>query len=205
MRCFIGLDLSPLAKLALEHWREKALPEVNARRVVPEKRRQSSLKTAQPTAVPAANYHLTLAFLGSISHSQHDQIMQLLDNIEAAPIQLTLDVSGRWSGPKILFAAPSEDNSELMTLAKAVRTAARQCNIQLDRNDYAPHVTLVRKINDELPAPLFDPNIECTFSHFHLFESISGERGVHYPIRASWPLQTQISVRNQLKQGIIPS
>lgn len=205
MRYFIGLDLTPTAKLALEHWREKALPEVSSQRIAPEKRRQSSLKIIQPVPVPAANYHLTLAFLGTITNTQHDQIMQLLDRIEAAPISLTLNTIDRWIGPKILFAAPSSENPELFALAKAVRTAARQCNIQLDKNNYSPHVTLVRKVNEELPPPLFNPDITCTFSHFHLFESVSTERGVHYPIRASWQLQTRISVRNQLKQGIIPS
>ena len=66
MRYFIGLDLSPANKLALDSWREKSLPELP--------RVKMPLKTKapvrQPRPVPAANFHITLCFLGSVSPRQ---------------------------------------------------------------------------------------------------------------------------------------
>ncbi len=68
MRSFIGLDLSATEKLALDSWRQQALPEVMPRQWVKSesiRSRKSSNKRydhtnsqgpAQPYAVPAANF-----------------------------------------------------------------------------------------------------------------------------------------------------
>ena len=72
MRCFVGLDLSVRNKLALDDWRSKALPELTplaSGRDERGHREPGSYKKVAKTggkksavAVPAANFHLTLAF-----------------------------------------------------------------------------------------------------------------------------------------------
>ena len=206
MRCFIGLDLSATEKLALDSWRQQALPEVMPRQTTPSSAKGFSnggpQGSTQPYAVPAANYHITLCFLGSITHRQHEALIYELDNLVAEPFSLTLDSTGVWNGPKILFSAPDNPPEPLMLLAKASRKAARRASIQVENKPYKPHVTMVRKATAALPLPLYSPSVEVHASAFHLFESVSTPQGVTYPIRHSWALKHSMSVREKLRRGI---
>ena len=218
MRCFIGLDLSISEKLALDSWRQQALPEVLPRQSTSQsqlppqlrskngkKRHQQNFQNntpATPYAVPAANFHITLCFVGDINHRQHEALIDALDNVNSSPFSLTLDGTGLWGGPKILFSAPSTPPSELMSLAKLSRKAARSAGIEVENREYKPHVTLVRKATATLPLPLYSPHVEVNASAFHLFESVSSPQGVSYPIRHSWALKHAMSVREKLRRGI---
>lgn len=201
MRCFIGLDLPIQTKLALESWRQRALPEIVTREALPEIKSKKN-QPARPVAVPTANLHITLAFLGQISHRQHESLMTTLADVHQVPFELTLDTTGLWNGPKILFCAPDTPPTSLMELAKQVRKAARAAGIEVENREYRPHVTMIRKAGATLPPPLFMPQIEAKFSQFHLFESVSSPQGVSYPIRHSWPLIPDLSVRERLKRGL---
>lgn len=207
MRCFIGIDLAPSEKLALDAWREKALPDVLPKQHTPphvkHKRAHASVLSSHPYAIPVANYHITLCFLGDITHRQHDAIISELDTIVAPPFSVVLDTTGVWNGPKILVAAPSVKGPALVELARATRKAARASNISVEKREYSPHVTVIRKANHTLPVPGFSPHIELAVSAFHLFESVSTPSGVTYPIRHSWSLQHAMSVREQLRKGLI--
>ena len=199
MRSFIGLDLSPSDKLALAEWREKALPSVSAKRpegLLPNQK-------SPPVAVPPENYHITLAFLGDITHRQHDELLSVLDELTAEPFDVELDITGHWEGPKILFAAPSAPEKPLMKLAKEIRKAARACGISVESREYRPHVTLVRKATSDVPPPLLPPSVKFHCQDFHFFESVSTPSGVRYPIRHSWSLEPDISVRERLRRGLL--
>lgn len=212
MRCFIGVDLSTTEKLALDSWRQQALPEVTPRQKVkpvhhkPRKHERldaaKNAYAATPYAIPAANYHITLCFLGEINHRQHESLVYELDNIVCEPFTLTLDSTGIWNGPKILFCAPTSAPKTLTDLAKQCRKAARCAAIEVENKPYKPHVTVVRKATPLLPLPLYNPNVDVHASAFHLFESVSTPQGVTYPIRQSWALKHNMSVREKLRRGI---
>lgn len=197
MRYFIGLDIEPKDKLALEAWREKSLPEL-PRVKLP---RDSKAPVRQPKPVPAANFHITLCFLGNITARQLEAISAALENLNGESFQLTLDSTGVWSGPKIFFVAPSDTPDALKELAANATSIARQADISVEKRDYQPHVTLIRNVRAEFPPPLFQPEITCRFKQFHLLESVSTNSGVCYPIRQSWPLGIGNSVREKLLKG----
>ncbi|RDV26737.1 RNA 2',3'-cyclic phosphodiesterase [Alteromonas aestuariivivens] len=215
MRCFIGLDLAPRQKLGLENWREQALPDIVAIPERPTRNKPASGRgqrrghppapqtKASPVAVPTANYHITLCFLGHITPRQHEALTAELANLIQEPIFLNLDCVGFWQGPKILFVAPRQVPDSLQQLASACRKAARRAGIETDKRDYRPHVTIVRKAQATLPIPELALDIACVFSQFHLFESVSTHGGVSYPIRASWPLSEPLTVRERLKRGLL--
>jgi len=213
MRCFIGLDLSATEKLALDSWRQQALPEVMPRSKLnasSAKGKRGDVKAqngtkqgaAPPYAVPPANFHITLCFLGEITHRQHESLVYELDNVACEPFTLTLDTTGLWNGPKILFSAPTACPKALLELAKLTRKAARSAAIEVENKTYKPHVTMVRKATSTLPLPLYNPSVEVHASAFHLFESVSTPQGVTYPIRHSWGLKHNMSVREKLRRGI---
>lgn len=197
MRYFIGLDLAPAEKLSLDSWREKSLPEL------PRVRAPLNTKAPvrQPRPVPTANFHITLCFLGSVTPRQLEEITTLLDTVTAAPFELQLDTTGYWSGPKIFYVAPTTIPAPLYQLADSVSGKARQAGIELEKRDYQPHVTLIRNVKADFPPPLFLPGVSCRFSQFHLFESVSTNSGVSYPIRQSWALRNGNSVREKLLRG----
>lgn len=199
MRSFIGLDLSAQDKLALENWREKSLPGLpssNARTA-----NQPKVPVRQPKPVPAANFHITLCFLGNINDRQHETVIANLDDITATPFEVTLDMTAFWQGPKILLAAPTVPPASLMSLAASVNSAARQAGIDVERREYRPHVTLIRNTKEDYPPPLFAPQLTCEFRQFHLFESVSTPSGVRYPVKHSWPFRSSHSVREKLQRG----
>ena len=169
MRCFLGLDLSPQSKLAIEQWRQKALPPF-------------------PHPVPAANFHVTSVFLGSIENHQLDDISRAIEKCEFDPVSITFNTLGFWSKPKILWLGSEHIPEEATNLAESLTTIAKQAGIQVQERKYIPHVTLVRKVHQEAPAPLFPPDFTCQFDKLHLFESVSGKKGVHYPSRLQWPM-----------------
>ncbi len=213
MRCFIGLDLAPAQKMALDEWRQNALPDISTRpdtsvttpkaRKVRGKQRAAGIAPGAPYAVPAANYHMTLCFLGTVTPRQHEAVCQALDEIVCEPFDVHLNASGVWSGPKILFAAPDAPPSTLADLAKYTRKAARRAAINVESREYKPHVTLIRKASATTPAPLYPPDVMMKVDAFHLFESVSTPAGVSYPIRHSWALRHNLSVREKLRRGLL--
>lgn len=170
MRYFLGLDLSPADKLAVERWREKALPKFDK-------------------FVPAANFHITLSFLGQVTDTALDTLCSEMDNIECSKVSLRLEQMGYWSKPKVLFIAPMHVCENLSNLAKTTFRIAKLAKIDMKYLEYRPHVTIARGIKNNPPCELFQPNIACAFDKVHLFESVSGNSGVRYPIRRSWPLK----------------
>lgn len=169
MRCFLGLDLDAKSKLAVEQWRDKAPPHFSH-------------------PVPAANFHITSVFLGQIDNFQLDQLTHAIEKCSFAPFSLRLDKLGYWSKPKILWLGSESVPNEAAELAEGLTSIAKQCKVTVQERPYVPHVTLVRKVNNNAPAPLFPPSIPCSFDTLHLFESVSGKHRVHYPSRAQWPL-----------------
>ncbi len=201
MRCFIGLDLSPKTKLSLQHWRQQALPGFPQHPAPSRKLNHSG--QAFPQAVPAANFHITLSFLGNVTPRQHEDMIKALDEVNAEPLTLRLSDTELWTKPKAFVCLPAQQPEPLGQLVSQVRNCAYNAAIQIDKQDYRPHVTLFRKAKEPFPAPLYAPNIECEFTQFHLFESVSTPSGVHYPIRQSWPLRSALSTREKLRLGLV--
>ncbi|MBC3765149.1 RNA 2',3'-cyclic phosphodiesterase [Neptunicella marina] len=170
MRCFIGLEPDAKSKMAIDNWRQHALPAIEGK-------------------VPAANFHITLAFLGQLNHSQLEQLQTTLEQATALPAcSIQLNTLGYFAKPKVLFVGTDEIQPELMQLATSVTSLTQQAGLQLRHQTYVPHVTLYRKCPSNPPAALFSPDIELQFTQFHLYESVSSSGGVRYPIINSWSL-----------------
>ena len=143
MRSFIGLDLKPKDKLAIEQWRQQALPPM-------------------PKAVPAGNFHITLAFLGNINPRQQALLLARIDGTSSGPITLTLDMPGWFAKPRVLWLGCKQIPETLLELAQNTASAANASGIKREKRRYIPHVTLARKAA-HAPQALFTPEITCTF------------------------------------------
>lgn len=174
MRAFFGLSPDPKTKLAVEAWRNKAFPHFQA-------------------AVPAANFHITLAFLGKISAKQLDGICTEVDQISDIPtFDVLLNQVGYWSKPKALWLGCHETENEHLQLSKTLTHIANTNGLHLSKQAYIAHLTLARKCSVNPPAPLIPPSFAWRNTAFHLYESVSGKNGVSYHVRRSWPLSNKI-------------
>ncbi|MCC2617416.1 RNA 2',3'-cyclic phosphodiesterase [Aestuariibacter halophilus] len=168
MRCFLGFDLTAAEKLQLQSWCDKALPPLHK-------------------AVPPANYHITSVFLGQLEDDQLDHLTQALDTLNWDAFELHIDELGYWKKPRILYAGCQHIPDGANAVHRQLAAIAHQAGINVQHGHYVPHITVARKVVEPVPSPLFQPAMTIRLSQLHLFESVSGKQGVHYPIRRSWP------------------
>lgn len=95
------------------------------------------------------DYHITLAFLGSVEKERLSTVIQLvgeiLKEVKGFPLQVEeLDIFGNKQSPRIFWAAVNEE-SELYQLQKAVYEQCIEAGFTLESRPYHPHITLARK------------------------------------------------------------
>ncbi len=169
MRYFLGFDLSLKTKLSIESWRNKALPSFSA-------------------PVPAKNFHITSVFLGQIEEQQLERLYVSIEQEQFPLFTLTLDQLGYWAKPKILWLGSTQTSTTAENINQKLTKISLQSGVQIHKQHYVPHVTLVRKSKTNPPSPLIAPNFECEIDQLHMFESVSTKNGVQYPIRRTWKL-----------------
>lgn len=182
MRLFFGLELTPSAKLNIEKWREINMPPLDG-------------------PVPAANFHITLAFLGNVPLAHQERLFEQADQITAPAFSLKIDQMGYWPKPRTLWIGPSVVPPALKNLADNLSAIAARLGLSKESRDYVPHISLYRKQAGNPPVCLMQPDINVTFEQFCLFESCPGRQGVQYHVLARWPLDSGLSVREKLARG----
>jgi len=99
-------------------------------------------------AVPAANWHLTLRFLGSTDAARHRGIVDELGRIDPPPpFDLTLSGLGafpRAGRAKVLWIGADEGADALRALAASVEAAAVRAGFAPEPKPFSPHLTLSR-------------------------------------------------------------
>lgn len=133
--------------------------------------------------VAAHNLHVTLVFLGSVTHAVRECLEQAVADIHGSPFALVLDTVGYWRKPQVVWLGCSELPAPLESLVHALHATATDCGLTPDTRTYSPHLTVARKVRsdpgDFLPAPIIWP-----VEGFALVESLSGPGGVFYrPVR----------------------
>jgi 2'-5' RNA ligase len=175
MGVFFAIDPPARTKLAIDAWRAKALPDFDKQ-------------------VRASNFHITLEFLGNISPKQLDSLTQGVDQLtNAKSFSVQLDQVGYWPKPKVLWLGSQHCQPAHLLLVDSLRKISHGAGIELQKRDYIAHLSLVRKCQENPPALLIDPLFIWKTDEFHLFESVSGPKGVIYQRKQTWSLQPSFS------------
>jgi 2'-5' RNA ligase len=99
-------------------------------------------------AVPPANWHLTLRFLGSTDAARHRRIVEELGRIDPPPtFDLTLACLGafpRAGRAKVLWIGVGEGADALRALAASIESAAVRAGFAPEPKPFSPHLTLSR-------------------------------------------------------------
>lgn len=142
------------------------------------------------------DYHLTLRFVGDIGRELANEIADRLDDIQASPVQITLERLAVFGAdkPRALIAR-AVDAAPLMALQAEQERMMRRLGAPGDARKFTPHVTLARLRG--VSAAAVGAYIETrgdmrplTFEarRFVLYSSRDSTGGGPYRIEAAYPL-----------------
>lgn len=138
--------------------------------------------------VPAANYHLTLLFLGSVEQTLLSELVQAGNRVESTSFGLTIDQAGCWPQPGVLWLGPTESPPALLSLEDQLTDLAQSLDLLTSIPTHKPHITLLRQVRSSVELPAFG-RIHWQVRSFCLMESINQPKGISYRILESWPLE----------------
>ncbi|MGY3859891.1 RNA 2',3'-cyclic phosphodiesterase [Aeromonas intestinalis] len=141
--------------------------------------------------VPAANLHLTLAFLGETDEQTQERLIAAAGQQHCPPFAVRLDQTGWFARAKAAWLGPREWPNELNVLARALRRHGEKLGLGNGEQGYRPHVTLSRKAG-EAPDDLPVPDFVLQADSFCLYRSVSTPDGVSYEAISCWPLRARI-------------
>ncbi|SHI22779.1 RNA 2',3'-cyclic phosphodiesterase [Ferrimonas marina] len=153
-------------------------------------RQQSALAQAgvRGRPVPAANFHLTLAFLGNVTASQKASLLERWAELVPPDLQLSLDTLHYWAKPGVLALGARRTPIALGQLASALQQDAAHHGLHASRQAFRPHITLFRGASallPELPEQL-EPPIILPCHSVELMLSENGPGGVEYHRLKHW-------------------
>jgi len=142
------------------------------------------------------NYHLTLRFLGDIDGATARDFANALDEVQAEPVEITIDALGSFGGdrPRTLFARV-KPSRELAELQNEHERLARIVGLPPEARKFTPHVTLARLRSSSssavaawLGSRALLRTIVFTAPRFVLYSSRDSTGGGPYLVEAEYPL-----------------
>jgi len=143
-------------------------------------------------AVPAANLHVTLAFIGSVAARRVAELRSIARQqakafVQEAPLSLTFEGLAHWTRPQILCALAAAAPPAAPALAAALKDAVAAAGFAPDLKPFQAHVTVARKVVHAPTVPVARPVVWC-FDGFTLVDSRTEPRGPVYSVIESYPL-----------------
>jgi 2'-5' RNA ligase len=131
-------------------------------------------------AVPAANLHLTLAFVGKLEPEDVVQLAGRLSARATAEFDWCIDRIGYFDRARVVWAG-GPDNAALHDLARDVRGLLDSMAVAYDRKPFVAHVTLLRDVRRwRVPPTSVAPPILWKCGTPTLVRSMQAATGVVY-------------------------
>lgn len=148
---------------------------------------------ASARRVPPENFHLTLAFLGSVPLSRLADLEQVAAHfaqtctVLSPPIDITLDAIDHWRKPQVLVATASDNPPAAVALAEGLQRALTDAGFTPDLKPFRVHATIARKVRRVGRELHLDP-VRWSFDSLHLVESQTHPDGSAYRPVKKWVL-----------------
>ena len=149
MRLFIAIDLSENMKKALI----TTMHELKKQGV-------------EGSYVPAANLHMTLAFIGEFPDAA--RVMEVMKNIPVEKSRLAFTGFGNFGD---VFWVGIKGNQKIKKYAADLRKALKEAGIPCDTSQFEPHVTLIRRQKGKRPANIPVPSADMMTAKVSLMKS----------------------------------
>jgi 2'-5' RNA ligase len=143
--------------------------------------------------VPVANFHLTLAFLGSVPLSRVAEIGHVAERCAQTsrprelPIEIVLDRIEHWRKAQVLVATASVTPPAATALAESLKQSLVGAGFSPDPKPFRVHATVARKVRRVTGEPRIEP-VRWRFESLHLVESRTGPDGPVYTPVEEWRL-----------------
>jgi 2'-5' RNA ligase len=136
-------------------------------------------------AVPAANLHLTLVFLGEVDPARIGALRRAADGPAGPGFPFLLDRIGGFRRAGVVWAGCHQPPPALLALQSGLERRIREAGFSPDDRAFAPHLTLARRVRDPV-EPGDMKAVAWRANAFALVETARGEGA--YRTLAEWPL-----------------
>lgn len=137
-----------------------------------------------------ASLHLTLAFIGSVTPSQVEELERIAAGVHAEAFDLSLDRIGFWPQRGILWAGCRETPAALRRLAESLGAALDAAGFAVAHAPggvLVPHITLARRVR--CPSlPRLETPVRWRVGEFALVETHLHPSAASYKTLAGFPL-----------------
>ena len=161
----------------------------------------AAVGTSGGRAVPQANLHVTLAFLGQVPAARTTELAALAHRVgtngalAGTPLLLQFERLAYWHAPQILVAL-STAGAAAAALAAALQREASAAGFLPDLKPFRAHVTVARKVTHAAAStPL--PSVSWKCAEFVLVESRTVATGSVYSVLESYLLGKREKLRTQ--------
>jgi len=137
--------------------------------------------------LPAANFHITIAFLGEVPETRLNAALQAGAATHGNAFELILDRVESFRRSGVLSLVPSQPPSALTDLVDQLRFNLLDGQFRLEHREFRAHVTLVRDLRRPVTAASV-AELPWPVEEFVLAESQLGRDGSRYSVLARWPL-----------------
>lgn len=163
-------------------------PDAAARNALAALAAETALRTGGRAPRPA-NLHITAAFVGDVATSRLANLREVGAAVarKVPAFGIALDRTGTFRGTGIAWAGPSRAPAPILQLARLLADALAAEGFAVERRDFSPHVTLVRRSLRPANAAIAAP-ISWTATRIALCASENAAGGPRYRDLESWPL-----------------
>lgn len=131
--------------------------------------------------------HLTLAFVGDIPRVQIPQLLSLAGEVTCPDFTVSIDMAAYWARQHLAWGGPSQTPDALADLAAQLTQRLQTEGLPVDRREFKPHVTLVRRCERAVEERAIGP-VTWKVERFVLVESLRDALGARYRTVGEWPL-----------------
>ena len=160
-------------------------PDDDVRFQIVENLRRLELDRNKSRPVTPGNFHLTLHFVGNVSIAEMKCLDRQARQVKAEKFDLSLDYSGYFKKPKVLWLGCRTVPRALIDLQQNLGREIAECEYTPEERPYSPHLTVARKIY-QAPEPVAVAAIYWQVNRFVMVESISDLAGIRYEVVKSY-------------------
>ena len=148
----------------------------------------TAVRCGQCRAVPPANFHVTLTYVGRVDAAAHAACERAAQGVRAESFVLAFASSGWFERARVAWLGVTRTPDALAALVAALRAALDGAGVAYDRKAFRCHLSIAREVR-VAPQPARVPAVAWSVREFALVESVSDGGGVRYVTRAKWPLR----------------
>lgn len=140
--------------------------------------------------IPRENFHVTICFLGQVDGRQQTQLVDALDQLnrqgKLKRFSVDLETVVWWQKAKVICQAGKAQDLALLELHQRCQGLSSELNLHQSEHRFTPHISLFRKARKYTPVQITP--LKITAQDLCLYQSVSSDNGVSYPVVHSWRL-----------------